>query len=188
MHTHPSRKTGQPVSPDLKGFTLTELLVCLSVIAIITLVAVPPMRALSKRSRATSTTNALITHLHLTRSTAITRRVTTVMCPTTDGAACSDSTDWGSGWLVFLDRSGTGRPDATADIVRAQQQPISASMQLSSTAGRTRIRYLPDGRSAGSNLTLSLCDDQGALLSRVIVNNTGRVRSERASASARCRG
>ena len=54
-----------------------------------------------------------------------------------------------------------------------------------SSAGRPQLRYLPDGRSSGSNLRVRLCRDD-TLLGQVIVNNVGRVRSESASGSKPC--
>ena len=48
------------------------------------------------------------------------------------------------------------------------------------------LRYLPDGSSAGSNLTVSICSPAGVLLAQVIVNNIGRPRSERPKTPAPC--
>ena len=55
-------------------------------------------------------------------------------------------------------------------------------MHVGRQAGDLRSAALAgegDGRSAGANLTISICSQDGAVLGRVIVNNMGRPRSER---------
>ena len=81
--------------------------------------------------------------------------------------------------MLFLDRDGNQRPDADGDILRRDLAPPSQHLRVVGTPGRPRLRYLPDGRSAGTNLTLSICSQDGRLLGSVIVNNAGRPRSER---------
>ncbi len=70
----------------------------------------------------------------------------------------------------------------------ADNIPLSRHLKLTSTAGRKQVRYLPDGRSAGSNLTISICNQKGELLSSVIVNNVGRARSSRPTTPTACPG
>ena len=164
---------------------MVELLVCICVAATLAGIAATQLAPLLERNRAVAASNAVVAQLYLARTTAVNRRTATVLCPSSTGIYCSSGTDWTMEWLIFLDGDGNGRPDAATDIIRADPPPASG-VQLFSTAGRTRIRYLPDGRSSGSNLTLSICSDNGALLSKVVVNNAGRARSQRGSNVARC--
>ena len=164
---------------------MVELLVCICVAATLAGVAVPQIAPLLERNRATAASNAVIAQLYLARTTAINRRTATILCPSSNGVHCSNTADWAMNWLVFLDGDGNGRPDAATDIIRSDPPPASG-LQLRSTTGRTRARYLPDGRSSGSNLTLSICSDDGTLLSQVIINNAGRVRSQRGSNAGTC--
>ena len=54
-----------------------------------------------------------------------------------------------------------------------------------STAGRTRVHYRPDGTSAGSNVTLTVCDRRGRdEATALVINNAGRVRSGKPTESA----
>jgi len=64
--------------------------------------------------------------------------------------------------------------------------PTSRHLRVVSTTGRQQLRYLPDGRSAGTNLTISICNPKGELLGAVIVNNMGRARSERPKVPTAC--
>ncbi|MGH8054153.1 MAG: GspH/FimT family pseudopilin [Stenotrophomonas sp.] len=169
-----------------QGFTLVELIVCMAVIALLAALATPSLSALLERHRAITAEHALINHLQLARITAVTRRKPAVLCPSLDGWHCSGRNDWSIGWLVFVDHHGKRVPGDPADIVRGDNHPTSSKLRLISTRGRSSIRYLPDGRSTGSNLTISICSKDGAMLSQIIVNNAGRARSQRPKTPRPC--
>lgn len=175
-------------APNLlpQGFTLIELVVCLAVLTLLAAIAAPSLSALLERHRAIAAEHALIHHLHLARMTAVTHRKPAVLCPSRDGRHCSGRNDWSIGWLVFVDHDGKRSPREPADIVRGDNRPTSEKLRLVSTRGRSSIRYQPDGRSAGSNLTVSICSKEGALLAQVIVNNAGRARSQRPKTPQTC--
>ncbi|WP_082746473.1 MULTISPECIES: GspH/FimT family pseudopilin [Stenotrophomonas] len=170
-----------------KGFTLVQMLVCVAVIGILAAISTPYLPHVLQRQRALTTQHALVGHLHLARNSAIWQRKNTVLCPSTNGRECAGNTDWGSGWLVFIDANGNGRPDHHADIIRTTLHPAHTSLRIHSGAGRSNIRYLPDGRSAGSNTTISICNDTDILLMQVVVNNAGRVRNAHPRADQPCR-
>jgi len=159
------------------GITLVEVIVCTCVFSILAAIATPAMAGLIERQRAIAAENMLVTHLALTRMTAITHRSLAVMCPSSDGATCDAGTDWSGGWLLFLDRDGNRRPDQPEHILRSDRMPIPRNLRLVSSTGRPQVRYLADGRSAGTNLTISVCNTKGDLLASVIVNSAGRTRS-----------
>lgn len=177
MPTSRPDRQHQPVARQY-GVSLVELLVCICVVATLAGVAAPQFAPMIERNRAVAAGNAVMAQLYLARTTAVSRRTATVLCPSSNGVHCSSGADWSKSWLMFLDGDGNGRPDAATDIIRADPQPVPG-LQLFSTTGRTRIRYLADGRSTGSNLTLTICSESGAPLSKVVVNNAGRARSQR---------
>ena len=121
----------------------------------------------------------------MARGSAIMRRQPVVVCPRDRAFTCRADSDWSQGWLMFFDADGNRQPDSRQDILRDENAPIHPSLRIVSSAGRTQLRYLPDGRSAGSNLSVRLCRED-KLLAQVIVNNTGRIRSETASGSTPC--
>ncbi|MCG8276169.1 GspH/FimT family pseudopilin [Stenotrophomonas sp. NLF4-10] len=177
-----------PTTPPNRhaGITLVEVIVCACVLSITAAIAAPSMANLVERQRATAANHSLITHLAQARMTAITRRVPVILCPSHSGSTCNADTNWGDGWLLFLDRDGNRQPDHPNDIVLVDNAPISSHMKLTSTAGRKHVRYLPDGRSPGTNLTISICNKKGELLTAVVVNNTGRARSTRPRTPTTC--
>lgn len=170
---------------DKAGFTLVEALVALAVASICLAVGVPSYRTFVENQRTSAAMNLLIAHMASARSTAVSYRIPTVVCPSNQAGGCRADGDWSQGWLMFFDGDGNRQPDLREDILRDESAPIHPSLRILSSAGRTQLRYLADGRSSGTNLTVRLCRED-KLLGRVIVSNAGRVRSERATGSASC--
>ena len=168
------------------GFTLIELVTTMSVMAILSGIAAPSFAGFIERQRASAAISSLMTHMSLARMAAISRNQRAVLCPTSDGAHCEASTDWSQGWMLFLDEDGNRMPDGSDEVVRVDLEPTSKHLRVASTSGRQQLRYLPDGRSAGTNLTISICNKAGELLGQVIVNNMGRPRSERPKVPTSC--
>ncbi|GHB98253.1 GspH/FimT family pseudopilin [Thermomonas carbonis] len=168
------------------GFTLIELAATMSVVAILAGIAAPSFAGFIERQRASAAITSLMTHMSLARVAAISRNQRAVLCPTPDGVDCEPGTDWSQGWMLFLDEDGNRKPDSNDEIVRIDLEPTSRHLRMISTSGRQQLRYLPDGRSAGTNLSVSICNKSGELLGQVIVNNMGRPRSERPKVSTPC--
>lgn len=190
---HPSRHFIRPPSncgASIRigtGFSLIEALTIMAITAILLLIGVPSYAGLVESQRASSAMHLLTAHMASARMTAITYRIPTVVCPSDRAGGCRRDGDWSQGWLMFFDADGNRQPDSRQDILRDENAPIHPSLRIVSSAGRTQLRYLPDGRSAGSNLSVRLCRED-KLLAQVIVNNTGRIRSETATGSTPCRG
>lgn len=168
------------------GFTLIEMITALAVLAICAGIGLPTFTRFLEHQRTLSAVASLTTHITLARMAAISRNRRAVLCPSTDGASCEAGTDWSRGWMLFLDDNGNRKPDAGDEILRVDLEPTSRHLRVVSTSGRQQLRYLPDGRSPGTNLTLSICNPGGELLGQVIVNNVGRPRSERPKAPTAC--
>lgn len=165
------------------GFTLIELMVTLSVMAILLAVAVPNFQSFILNSRITTQTNNFIMALMLARSEAVKRGSTVTVCSSTDGTSCAGSSKWEGGWLVFVDVNGDGVVD-TGDLPVQVGQALSGGNTLKGGATAKRVTYSGNGFAAGFNDTFSLCDSRGATYSRrIILNNQGRVRTETGGAT-----
>jgi len=127
-----------------RGFTLVELLVVMTIGAILVAAAIPSMQWLITTTRTSNGTNSLVASFELARSEAIRRGTIVSVCRTLDpnaapaALACSNAAgggfaagDWGSGWVTFEKRS-AGVPaagtfdDAGGDVVLQRQQPVGA--------------------------------------------------------------
>ncbi|MCG5496885.1 GspH/FimT family pseudopilin [Ectothiorhodospira variabilis] len=74
------------------GLTLVELMVTISVFAILLAIAVPGFQTLVQNTRATTAANELVTALHYARSEAVRRGGNVSVCPL--------DSDWADGWSV----------------------------------------------------------------------------------------
>lgn len=156
------------------GFTLTELMLALTLAAVLMSLALPSMRDLQQRQRIVAASNELVAHINLARQHAVLKREIAVMCPSLDGATCTGGNRWERGWIVFRDPDGNRAPDGPGDVLRVGS---GRENLLIDSAGRTRIRYMPSGAASGTNLTIKLCDTGSPDQSRaVIVSNPGRPR------------
>jgi len=168
------------------GVTLVELMLCVGMLSAMIAFAAPSMSGFLERQRSLTATHTLISHLATARMSAVNHKRSVVLCPATENLQCTGSTNWSQNWVLFLDPDGNRQVDLPQDILAVYQNPLGGTLQLHSTIGRPQVRYLPDGRSAGSNLTLSICNSSGTLLSQVIVNNAGRARSTRPKQLTMC--
>ena len=89
------------IAVSTRGFTLTEMLVCLVIFAILVAFAVSSFQKIIDAHRLEYEANDLRGHIELARTEAIKRGAVTVVCPSRDAATCSDSTNWEKGWIVF---------------------------------------------------------------------------------------
>lgn len=169
----------------VRGLTMVELAIVIAILAVLTAIALPGFTGLLERQRITTTLHLLSAQFAQARSTAIVRHEVVSVCPSRGDGRCRDDGDWSEGWLLYRDPGRQGQPTAPADILREERRRPHAGLRLSSSEGRPQLRYLPDGRSAGSNLRVRVCL-RGRLRGEVVVNNLGRVRSRRADGGESC--
>jgi type IV fimbrial biogenesis protein FimT len=156
-----------------RGFSVVELSVVLAVISIVLAIGVPSFGRVFARSRVQAAGNELLVTLAQARMNAVTDQESWSLCPSRDGHACSGDVDWSDGWIVFRDPHERGAP-APADIV--QHASHADGPRISGTAGRRVLSFRADGSSAGSNVTLLVCDREADVGRKVIVSNAGRAR------------
>ena len=156
------------------GYTLTEILVTLSMIMIVTAIGVPSMSDFIKNDRLTTQINTLVGHLALARSQAVTLQLPVTVCASSDLATCS-SNDWATGWIVFVDSDASGGVSIGDELLRAQQA-LEGNASLSSTTGSS-VTFDDRGFAPGAAGSFSLCDDRGVeYLKSITISITGRVR------------
>jgi type IV fimbrial biogenesis protein FimT len=162
----------------IKGFTLIELMITLTVAAIILTVATPSFRSIIQNTRLTTQINELAASLNLARSEAIQRGLSVTTCKSNDQDATPNcGGNWHDGWLVFEDTNGNGAFDAGADTIIRVTSALPALTTL--VFPRNQITYDSTGFAIGvSNGTFILCDDRGATQAKgLIASNNGRIRT-----------
>lgn len=171
---------------DRAGFTLVEVMVALATVSICAAIAVPAMDALTRWQQMQTATNRLMANIAMARVAAITRNRPVVSCPSSDAHTCTNGTDWSRGWISFYDADGNRQLDRKEDLLQIEQPERASALTIRSSTGRTLIRFLPNGTSAGTNLTFQICAADQQLIAKVVLNNAGRPRIERHDGSRQC--
>lgn len=162
-----------------RGLTLIELLFTVAIVGITLAVGLPALGDALSRTAVTTTSASLTAALAQARTAAVSLHQPAVLCPTVDQLACARATRWEGGWMVFLDPDRDGRRGDAERLLWASDG-ADRDISVASTRGRLAVTYLPDGRSPGSNLTLSICPRSADIDGRqLVLNNSGRVRSQR---------
>lgn len=142
------------------GFTLLELMIAVTVLAIGMSIAVPSFTDIIRRNRLTTQTNNLMSALAIARSEAVKRGTSVTVCPanalTGPGAdQCSGVDNWAqNGWIVFSDvRAPLGQVNAVAmdpantnDSILQRVPPASEQkIQVANEEEITSLTYKQDG-------------------------------------------
>ncbi len=160
----------------MRGFTLMEILVALTVITITVLLTQPVIATGMLNMQRSTTINGLVRSLHFARRSAAERGRDTIVCASSDRRRCSGGEDWGSGWIVHDGERQTApyAPPPGSILYRSRGR---ASLDI--RANRTQFVFRPF-RGRSTNGTLIVCDRRGGAEARaVIVNNIGRPRLAR---------
>jgi type IV fimbrial biogenesis protein FimT len=161
------------------GFTLTELMIALAVVAILAGMASPEFQSMIARQQMRAAVNDLATAIDLTRSLAIARGSVVVLAPADPAGEA-----WEQGWSVFTDRNGNSRRDPGEELI-FEERPAAAGMHIrsafSSSTGPEYVAYNGAGRGCQSDNsqaarwgTLTL--EFGTQRRLIKINMLGRVR------------
>lgn len=163
------------MSGKLTGFTLIELMVTITVAAILLGIAVPNFNVFLQNNRLAAQTNELIGMLNFARSEAVKRAAIVRVCSRLNDTSCAGTQNWDAGYLAFLDPDNNGLPDVADDVLRIRG-PMEGNNTLRAT--RDDIVFQANGFSSGSNATFRICDARGTASGRaVVINNQGRTRA-----------
>ena len=193
-----------------RGFTLIEMLVVLTIGAILVAAAIPSFTWMIANTRANNGTNTLLAAFELARSEAIRRNTIVSVCRTLDpnaaepAVACSNAAgggyaagDWGSGWVMF-EKRGVAAPgvyENGVDFILQREQavgaPTSTRLIMAGNLGGAAVAYDRFGTAASNAGTFAIDyrDPASATLSNatrclVVAAVTGRVTIVRPTAGA----
>jgi type IV fimbrial biogenesis protein FimT len=160
-----------------KGFTALELIVTMTIIAILLTTGVPAFKNYGWNLRMKTAMDTLQTDLSLARGRAISHNVQTVICPALDNNDCSGQSTWQDGWIVFSDLNGDRHKQDGEPLLK--HAGVVAMLNISSSASRSNLRFYPNGSAPGSNASILFCDQRGAAEAGIItLSNSGRIRMQ----------
>ena len=170
------------------GFTLLELMVTVTILAVGAAIAVPSYSAMLKSNRTKSVASELLAALSQARSEAARRGQPVSICKSSDGCKCGgNSTQWESGWIVFVDKNPSSGPDGTRDntcpysgdndseplLLSRRNLPDGITVRFNNPSPNS-ITYARTGI-ANKLGTFAICTDSNESKAQAIVVNATRV-------------
>jgi type IV fimbrial biogenesis protein FimT len=184
-----ARNTGRAFASRTvcRGVTVVELMVALSILAVLLTVGIPSYANLLHKNRISQTSGLLHVSLHMARGEAIKRRRPVQVCPSADGASCRNDGDWSEGWVVFADTNGNNTPDA-GEVVRLVDMLSEGITVRASETVEDYLRFEPTGMvmgSGGASGNFKICHLEHDVHSNMLhVMPAGQVRLQQTGAGA----
>ena len=154
-----------------KGLTLVELLITITIVAILLGVGVPNLTTFVKNNRILSQTNLFMLSVKTARSEAMTQRAIVTLCQSNDGENCGGS--WSDGHIAFLDVNADGVVDDGETVILANVLE-STAIAVTYTGGNF-VTFDRRGRAVGSSGAMTFCDERGDDYARgIVIDPIGR--------------
>jgi len=161
-------------SPAASGFSLLELLLTVTLAAVVLAAAIPSFDALIARQRQAAEIGALFHAIHLARKESMTRRRVVSLCPSTNGRECEPGRDWSAGWILFenADRDEPPAIDAGEPVLAVHRVDPRVRLTANRRGFTLRSTVL-----RATNGTLVACDAADRIPPKaLVVSWTGRPR------------
>ena len=155
-----------------KGITLIEMMVVVSIIAIISTLVAPSMQSILIKNKIVAEINEASSLIQFARHNAIDEQALTVVCPSKDYSTCSN--DWNDPKIVFIDED--------ANNIRGDQEALLVSIEATSatnlmTSTNNIISFEETGE-ASQATEVKLCHTNGeaAYARSLSISLQGRVK------------
>lgn len=128
----------------LQGFSLVEMMVTISILGILSAIAIPSFSEIILSTKLRSYANSLVGNAFLARGEAIKHNTPVTLCVSVNGTSCATG-GWEQGWIVL---SGT--------TVVQRQQAAALGYKITESAGLNSVTFQPTGIGA-TQATLTIC-------------------------------
>lgn len=165
------------------GFSLMEILIVLSIMAIFVSVAGPSMSESIKNSKIKELSNEFTTALYLTQSESIKRGVQVTIVP------LQSSGGWQTGWNIFEDVDRNGVKGSNEKLIQTHSVPADGlTLKSKDSVFTSWLAFLPSGAAkgnAGMSGGFRICRSDNSLTkSRTItIQGSGNVIVEKGTVS-----
>jgi len=139
-----------------------ELMVTLTVAAVLLGLGVPSFREYQRNNRLTVSANDMLSLAIASRNEAIRRQVTVVMCPSANPTSTTATCGTGSGWIAFIDGDNNCARVAGEELL----SNAFISTDVNATANSTCVKYGSTGYRVPvpgqpTNANFLYCDSRG---------------------------
>lgn len=166
-------------SAQHKGFTLTELLVVLSIICLLALIASPSLHNLYQQAKSRAVAYELYRFMQFARSTAVYKGRVITVCASQDNLNCVNSRNWsGHKLLLFDDKNHNGTREADESLIRILSlSRHSGSLQWRSFGNKPWLQWQSNGMTYFQNGNFLYCpaNKKPQLAFQLTLNAAGRL-------------
>lgn len=157
-----------------QGFTLIELVITITVLAIVATVAVPSFRNVIVSNSVSFDRDEFFTLANLARSEAIKRGTAVTICRSSDGSSCNDSLAWDQGWLAFHDANADGNKDSGEEEIRSIGA-LDGQVSVAYSGSDDRITYTSRGLLIRGDGVFTFSHSAGSQFDKIVdIGVTGR--------------
>lgn len=172
-------RRGRRYTGKVSGVTVVELIMTVSITAILLVVGTPMFSGMLQKNRIGTTSSLLYTSLNVARGEAVKRRNGVKVCPSSDGSSCRNDGDWSGGWLTFEDMNSNNTPQS-GEIIRVVNELDGNIAMIVSAPISGYLQFQPTGimvGNGGNSGEFRICHGNSIVYSHVLsVSPTGRVR------------
>jgi type IV fimbrial biogenesis protein FimT len=135
-----------PRASKARGFTLIELMISITILAILLGMAVPSFNNAVLGGKLSAFSSSLVASTQIARSEAIKRNEIVRICASSNGSSCGSSGGWEAGWIILM----------ADDSVLQRQQALPNEFKIAQTGGNATLSFPPSVIGA-TTATFTVC-------------------------------
>jgi len=158
------------------AFTLIELMISISIIAITLNLAIPSFGEIMDRSKVSANVQRLTQTLQSSRLKAISSNNKVTLCPIDSGLVCSR--DWSTGYMSFVDNNGDRLYNSDDELLsQYYSEDEKFSLSWRAFGYKNSLQWTGTGITNHQNGSFELCYDNKDDMSRALfLTKAGRIR------------